>query len=174
METRKNSIIAILVVIVVVLSAALVYSNFKTPGRSRAAKRLFTERMEGKRAKHQPFYADMNLTAEQKRLLEENKTQHKEKARVLSKQIHSNMLLIRQELQKDDLNTGKIEQIQDKLKKLQIQMLDDRLQSILEVRKILTPEQFREFSARIESKIGKDKRNFKGRPPIPMQEINGR
>ena len=53
----------------------------------------------------------------------------------------------------------KIDQINGDLKKMMAQMLDYRLERILEVRKILTPEQFKKFTSQVESRggaIGKD------------------
>ena len=49
---------------------------------------------------------------------------------------------IRNELQRDELNIGKIAQINNELKILSAQMLDRKLEGILEVRKILTPAMF--------------------------------
>ena len=48
------------------------------------------------------------------------------------------------------LNIGKITQINNELKILSAQMLDRKLEGILEVRKILTPEQFKKFMTKTE------------------------
>ena len=60
--------------------------------------------------------------------------------------------MIRQELQKDQLNMDSINQINSELKNLQAQILDRRLEGILEVRKVLTPEQFKKFTDRTEER----------------------
>ncbi len=171
MLSKRSTIMVVLIVAIVVLSAAVIYLNVNT----RALKgphfrgKPFMERM-GKRNK--PFFEGMQLTDEQKKLLEQNKDQHKEKAKILFGEIHKNMLLMRQELQKDNLDMEKVEQIQSEIKKIQLQILDDRLQGILEVRKILTPEQFREFSAKFEKRVGHKMNKFHGQMPMPPEDGN--
>ena len=70
---------------------------------------------------------------------------------------------MRQELQNPTLNMDKINQIQSELKASQAQMLDARLQGILEIRKILTPEQFTKFSAKMEEHKGRGDHKWEGR-----------
>jgi len=60
-------------------------------------------------------------------------------------EMRRKMGLLREELEKSELNTQKVYQINNELKQLQAQMLDNRLERILEVRKILTPAQFKKF-----------------------------
>ena len=101
-----------------------------------------TGNMESKR---QELFKDLNLTAEQKKMLEENKKARKEEMKALFSQIKEKRDAIRNELQKTELNIGKITQINNELKILDAQMLDHRLDGILSVRKILSPEQFKKF-----------------------------
>ena len=96
-------------------------------------------------AKRQETYNDLGLTDGQRKLLEENKNKHREQAKALFTRSHQLMDSLRQELEKSELNMEAINQTNGELKQLQAQMLDNRLERILEVRKILTPEQFKKF-----------------------------
>lgn len=112
---------------------------------------------EKKDAKRQKFYKELNLTDEQKKLLKENKNKNREQMKILFEGIKEKKALIREEVQKDELNMEKINQLQNELKALQTQMIDHRLEGILEVRKILTPEQFKKFLTKMEDRKGRDK-----------------
>jgi Spy/CpxP family protein refolding chaperone len=105
---------------------------------------------------------DLNLTEDQKKMLEANKNQNREGMKTLFQSIKEKRSLIREELQKSQLDIGKINQIQGELKELQAKMLDHRLEGILEVRKILTPEQFKKFMANMEEHKGRNKNHPKG------------
>ena len=101
--------------------------------------------------------AYLNLSDTQKKLLEENKKVRREEMKSLFSQMKEKKEAIRNELQKAELNIGKITQINNELKILSAQMLDHKLEGILEVRKILTPEQFKKFMA----KMGQRQEHFK-------------
>lgn len=161
--TKKNALIAVFTILAVVALVSLAmyacpfYAGFK-PGK------IFMEKMD---AKQQQLYRDLNLTKEQKKLLEENKNKNREQMKELFHNMRIGMILMRQELQKDQLDMGKINQINNELKQLQAQMLDYRLQSILEVRKILTPEQFKKFEAKMEERTS----HFRDKRERPREEF---
>ena len=108
--------------------------------------------------KLQEIYGQLNLTDEQKKQLEENKAKNRDKMKAVFEQMKSYKEQINQELTKAELDMAKINGIQAQLKSLQAQMADDRLSSILEVRKILTPEQFSKFLSLMEER--KQKRSM--------------
>jgi Spy/CpxP family protein refolding chaperone len=147
--TKKKAIFAVLSVIVVVALGAL--AMYVCPFNAGFKPHAFRQ---------QRLYKDLGLTKEQKQSLEENKNKNKEQMKALFQNMREKTALVRQELQKEQLDMVKITQLNNELKQLQAQMLDYKLQSILEVRKILTPEQFRKFSAKMEKRAGhfKDKR----------------
>lgn len=91
------------------------------------------------------MYAQLNLTPEQKQKLEENKKQHRETTRALFEKMKASQEELNQELAKTVLDMKKIKSIQEKLKTAQSEMADFRLESMLQIRKILTPEQFSAF-----------------------------
>ena len=111
-------------------------------------------------AKRQGFYSELGLSEGQKKLLEENRNKHKEESKALFSQSKEKMALLRQELQEEPLNTGKIYQTNNELKKLQSEVLDNRVERIMEVRKILTAEQFKKFLAKIDKRQGKSQGNW--------------
>jgi Spy/CpxP family protein refolding chaperone len=102
------------------------------------------EKYEGKGI--QEIYNQLNLTEIQKKQLENNKIQHRAKIKSDREQMKSYREAFQQELMKPLLDMNKINEIHNQLKALESQMADDRLNSILTVRTILTPQQFSEFA----------------------------
>ena len=109
--------------------------------------KMFMEKMQ---AREEQLYKELNLSDEQKKLLEDNKAQHRGQMKTLFERMKEKKDALRMELQKDKLDTGKITQMNNELKKVQAQLLDQKLEGILAVRKILTPEQFKKFSANMD------------------------
>jgi Spy/CpxP family protein refolding chaperone len=98
--------------------------------------------MEGKR---QQIWDQLNLTAEQKKQLEENKAKNRDNMKATFEKMRSYRDSLKDELMKPELDMNKINGIQSQIKSLQSQIVDDSLNSILDVRKILTHEQFEKF-----------------------------
>jgi Spy/CpxP family protein refolding chaperone len=94
----------------------------------------------------QEIYSQMHLTEAQKKQLEDNKNQHRAQMKAIREQMRSCRQVFQQELMKPQLDMNKIHQLHSRLKALESQMADDRLNSILAVRSILTPQQFSEFA----------------------------
>jgi Spy/CpxP family protein refolding chaperone len=63
---------------------------------------------------------------------------------------------LKDELEKPASDNARIKQIADSIKQIQSEMVDERINGILEIKAILTPEQYTEFK----SKIGKHKKRF--------------
>ena len=100
------------------------------------------KKMEGGRQK---VWDQLNLTPEQKKQLEENKAKNKETMKATFEKMKSAKESLKAELMKPALDMNKINNIQSQVKALQNQMTDNRLSSMLEVRKVLTREQFEKF-----------------------------
>lgn len=100
----------------------------------------------------QKLYADLNLTKEQKVLLAQNRNKRKDETGALFRQMREDMATMRQALEADALDMQKIQKINNDLKQIQAKMVDSRLEGILEVRKILTPEQFKKFLTRMDER----------------------
>jgi Spy/CpxP family protein refolding chaperone len=109
--------------------------------------------MHEKRGKNiQEIYTQLKLTDEQKKKLEDNKTKHHEQKEGTFKKMRSLREALKQELMKSALDMNKINEIQTQIKAFQAQTADDRLNHILEVRAILTAEQFAKFNALMEKR----------------------
>ncbi|MEI8176495.1 MAG: Spy/CpxP family protein refolding chaperone [Candidatus Omnitrophota bacterium] len=110
--------------------------------------------------KRQEMFKDLNLTDAQRTALQENRERQKEGMKAMFAGMKEKRGVFRQELEKEPIDMGKVNQIHNEIKQLQGQMADQRLAGILEVRKVLTPEQFKKFMARMDEKMEqhKDKR----------------
>jgi Spy/CpxP family protein refolding chaperone len=89
---------------------------------------------------------DLNLSPEQENKLKENREAHRAQMESLYSQIKTKREEIRTELGKAEFDENKIRQIHAELKDLRSQAEDMRLNAIIEVRKILTVEQFNKFN----------------------------
>lgn len=152
---KKMMSIAAVAALVVMMCTVSVHAGDAGDEDGFSAK--WKERME---AKKQEMFKELNLTDEQRSKLEENRKKRKESSSVLWKSMKDLRDAMRQELEKDTLDMARINQIQSQMKEAQAQMMDNRLQGILEVRSILTSEQFRKFSVKMQEH---KERSFKKR-----------
>ena len=160
---RKVKFVTLLIVPVLVgLSASIIYAASPNPAAKQ--EEAFIKKIDAKR---QEIFNDLGLTDGQRKLLEENKNKHREETKVLFTQLRQKMTLLRQELEKSELNMQAIYYINNEVKQLQVQMLDNRLERILKVRKILTPEQFKKF----EDKMNERMEHFKNKREINKEEF---
>ncbi len=90
-------------------------------------------------------YKQLNLTDTQKKQLEANKLQHRSKMQSLHQEVKADKEALKDELMKPGLDMAKINGLHRKIKAVMSQMEDIKLNSILEVRTILTPQQFSKF-----------------------------
>ncbi len=77
--------------------------------------------------------------------MEAHRNKHREQSKEFWKSIKAKKEEFRNELQKQELNMEKVNEIHSDLKALRSKKSDHRLKGMLEVRKILTPEQFVKF-----------------------------
>ena len=96
----------------------------------------------------QEIYSQLNLTETQKKQLEANKQQHRAKMESARREIKADKEMLKEELMKPQLDMLKINAVHGQIKALQNQMEDGKLNSILAVRAILTPEQFKILQGR--------------------------
>ncbi len=129
------------------------------------------ERME---KKIQEIYNRLNLSEDQKTQLEANKQKQNGQMKSFFAQMKTQRNAMHQELMKPDLDMNKVDSIQLQLKTLHSQMMDNRLNSILEVRRILTPDQFNKFISLMEKhrlkRHGPDGRGANGDRPSKDEE----
>ena len=118
--------------------------SFGDPGNGEMQKRMesrFTE-----------VSKELNLSAEQQKQLESHRKQHREQNVALYYDMKKKRDEIKSELQKPELNMNKINQLHTEFKALMGKIEDDRLNGILEVRKILKAEQFTKFMELMEKR----------------------
>ena len=134
---------------IALLLAAAAMCLFASAAYAQAPKKPDTKRQE--------MFADLGLSPEQRKALEDNRNRHKEQTTEVVTQLRRKMGELRQELEKNELDMQAVGRINGELKQLQGRMLDNRLERILEVRKILTPEQFKKFEDKMHErkKVGK-------------------
>ena len=141
MKSLKTVMLALVLICGFGLSAAHAENadegSSKMPGAQK--------RHEGVGKKFQEVYSQLNLSDDQKKQLQNNRQQNKDKRKAMFEKMRATKEAFDQELMKPDLDMNKINEIQLQFKASQSQMIDDRLNSILEVRKIMTPEQFSKF-----------------------------
>lgn len=140
MDFRKNLLLAILILGVCSIPSAHAGQTADEFSKKHG-------RME---KKIQEIYSQLNLTPEQKKDLENNKLANREKRKALFEKMRSQKEALNQELMKADLDMAKIIEIQNNIKALQSQIADERLESILAVRKILSAQQFASFITQME------------------------
>ncbi len=156
MNVKRIKIIVLSIAALLTVSSPVLYAYSCSDKSCRQEKGVKCKMETGR----QGIYKDLNLSDEQNKALEENKNKHRDGMKALFGEVKEKKASIRGELQKGELDMAKITQLNNDLKKLEAQMLDRKLEGILEVRKILTPEQFKKFMAKMEKKTGHFKPNF--------------
>ncbi|MFA6320310.1 MAG: periplasmic heavy metal sensor [Candidatus Omnitrophota bacterium] len=144
---KKSIIAAIFVFMALALSSPDIYAYH--PGDDGPDGKDF---MDKKGPPREDIFKDLNLTAEQKRMLDENKNKHKEEMKSAFDAMRSKEDLLRNELQKQNMDVNKVTQINNELKQMHADMQDRRLAGILEVRRILSPDQFKKFTEKMEKR----------------------
>jgi len=89
----------------------------------------------------------LNLTDDQVKQLKDAKQKQKEAMKAVFEQMKANRQAFDAEIVKAATDMPKITDLQAQLKTIQSQMVDNHLNAILEIKKILTPEQFAGYRA---------------------------
>jgi|GEM_PF-2897773 len=106
---------------------------------------------------------EIGLTPEQEQRLKDLKAKNIEETKELRKLLKEKREELAKELEKEELNMDRINQLNRELKDIQSQKQDHRLNSILEIRKILTAEQYKKFREFGKKRFGdmKEKRRYR-------------
>ncbi len=139
MNIRLRKIIYSIVVIGVMLLSSNVYSQ---PTEDHFNKQEMREKM---RAKMLEVFKQLDLSPEQEKRIQAHRKDHRGQGKEFWTNMKAKKEAIRNELLKEELNMENVYKVHSELKNLLIQKADHRLEGILEVRKILTAEQFRRF-----------------------------
>ena len=163
MKTKFNKRICLIGIAGLLLSVSTVFAQ--PPGPALKDPESMKTRME---ARMKAMEQKLNLTEEQQKLLEANRIKHREEAEKFHENLRAAREAMRAELEKPELNMDKINQLHSEEKDLMAKLADYRLEGILEVRKILTPEQFVEFGKLIgERRHGRGMGMKQGPPDLP-------
>ena len=87
----------------------------------------------------------LGVTRKQEKRLKKHRKAHREEAGKLFEEMRQKKEALRNEMEKPDFNMDQVKALHEDLKRIQNKLADHRLQGILEVRQILTPEQFKKF-----------------------------
>lgn len=119
---------------------------------------------------------ELGLSAEQKELLKKDREATFAKMKELREKIQAARKELKAELDKETLDTARVNGLVAQLKDLMGQQIQARVDKVMSMKNILTPEQFKKMQQLIEEK----KHEFKGRrrpmgrmrgePPPPPEE----
>lgn len=96
------------------------------------------------------FIKELDLTAEQQDQMKKQRNEHREKNKKLQARLKIKMFELKQELEKETSDRGKIYSIVAEVNALQRDLLAQRVQGVLSTKEILTPEQFEKFKQKID------------------------
>jgi Spy/CpxP family protein refolding chaperone len=112
----------------------------------------------------QELMKELNLTPEQEKQMAQQREQNKEKRKEIFTKMKEARAKLKEELNKPASNVNVIEKLKTQIKDAQGQMVDQEVEGILGLKKILTSEQFKTFSEKIQEKHKKfmeeGKKNF--------------
>jgi len=132
-----------LMIAVMALSSSIVYAdnggNFEGNGDFSKGGH------EWHHGKHHMMVRVLNLTEDQQKQLKAIKQKQMETMKSIFKQMKSIREAFSAEIVKATPDMAKINDLQSQLKTVQSQMADNHLNSLLEIKKIMTPEQFAGF-----------------------------
>ncbi len=146
---RLNHILTLLILTGLLLPSTARAESWGGGGGWGGGRPKVRERME---QRIEEIYGQLSLSEEQKVLLKENKAKHKVTRQALGERLRQTMQAMGDELKKTDLDMSKIDALHGQLKMLRNQMADERMNAILQVRRILTQEQFVKFSDMIKDR----------------------
>ena len=140
MRTTKARIIGVLVIALLALSAPVVYADNGNGGNfGNGDSEHHGHYGEGK------FCHKLNLTDNQKKQMKDIWQKQKEAKKTAFAQIKADREALTNELLQTIPDVNKINDLKSKLEVLGAQMLDNRINSDLEVKKILTAQQFAKY-----------------------------
>jgi len=142
MTRHARSLIGLMALFGLILTAVPIYAGPPEGGFGPKDPEAFRQRME---ARKKAIHTQLNLTEDQEARLEANRSEHRQEVRKLREKMRAAREAFKGELEKEALDMEKITQLHNEQKTVQGQIADHRLEKILQVREILTPEQFKTF-----------------------------
>lgn len=121
-------------------------------------------------SRFQRVFKELNLTPEQEERLKNHRAGSREEMKAFHKKMSDKRKELGDEIQKQELDMEKINQLNSELKAMHSEMQDNRLKDILEAREILTPEQFGKFREFIEKHGPGMKDNYMGKKHMKKRD----
>lgn len=110
------------------------------------------------------IFQELNLTEEQQKMMEDNRSEQRKARETLLASIKEEREKLQKALQDPATTKEQAESIARKLKSLQAEMVDSRIDAIFKVKAIMTPEQFARFNQMMEQRKGGKTGGRNGRP----------
>ena len=85
---------------------------------------------------------ELDLTAEQEKQMKEQREKTGKKNKAIRKELGEKMKKLKEELEKKDVDRRKIDAIAEEIKTLKGSLIDQRIDSVLAMKQILTTEQY--------------------------------
>jgi Spy/CpxP family protein refolding chaperone len=101
--------------------------------------------------KYDKLTESLGLSEEQIALLKNRKQVKMESREKLRSKLRAEEKALKQELEKSVSDDTKIKELADSIKNIHSEMVDERIRGILEIKAILTAEQYAEFKSRVGS-----------------------
>jgi len=132
-----------LAVAIMALSAPMVYADAGTGDKDSVH-----QDGDGHRPMHEHMTAKiLNLSEDQEKQLKDLKQKQRDAKKTNMEQMKSNREAFEAEIIKATPDMGKINDLQSQIKTIQGQIVDAHLNNILDIKKLLTPEQFAGYMA---------------------------
>lgn len=117
--------------------------------------------------KHEMLVEELGLTPEQETRLKQQREEFRNKNKELMEKMRSKRKELKQELEEPNIDRAKVDKIIGDIKNLTGEKLSNRVNKIISMKKILTPEQFEKLQDKMRQKrhahsgSDKDKHRFK-------------
>jgi Spy/CpxP family protein refolding chaperone len=108
---------------------------------------------QGEQGKKENIFKELNLTPEQKKKLDENRVAQDQELSKLHSAVREKYEELEKDLKDPAVTKAAVAPLINQIKSLQLQLIDNRINGIFEVKAILTPEQFAKFNQIMEEKI---------------------
>ncbi|UCC95273.1 MAG: periplasmic heavy metal sensor [Candidatus Omnitrophota bacterium] len=97
------------------------------------------------RGRKDTLFQDLGLSLQQQEEMRRHRQEHHERAKDLHRILRDTRKKLGDELDKAGSDEATINSLVAEMKELEAQMIDSRVQGVLEIKEILTPEQFQTF-----------------------------
>ncbi|MBN2753797.1 MAG: periplasmic heavy metal sensor [Candidatus Goldbacteria bacterium] len=139
---------SLLMVLIAVLTAVPLFASGNTPHRDKPGNGPGVVGADG----IFDLYEELDLTQDQLLKIKQLRSESREKTLNLRHEIHMTFMEQKEEIEKDAPDTKKLDATCDKISESQKALMKLRLNDMLEVKKILTPEQNKKLILLMETK----------------------